>query len=93
MNVKVEEEESVYSICMHSQVTSVVFDSVTPWIVAGQFPLTMGISWQGYWSGFPCLPSGGHLDPGIEPASLKFPAMQANSLLWSHKRSLFILLT
>ena len=25
----------------------------TPWTVAGQSPLPMGLSWQEYWSGLP----------------------------------------
>ena len=41
----------------------------TPWTLARQAPLSMGISRQEYWSGLP-LPSPGDLpDPGIEPAS------------------------
>ena len=40
---------------------------VTPWTVARQTPLSMGLSRPEYWSGLPC-PSPGHLpDPGIEP--------------------------
>ena len=38
-------------------------------------PLSMGLSRQEYWSGLP-HPSPGDLpDPGIEPTSLKFPAL------------------
>ena len=41
----------------------------TPWTVAHQAPLSMGVSKQGNWSGLP-FPSPGDLpDPGIEPAS------------------------
>ena len=32
---------------------SVVSDSVTPWTVARQAPLSRGFSWQEYWSGLP----------------------------------------
>ena len=43
---------------------SVVSDSVTPWTVARQAPLSMGFSRQEYWSGLP-FPSPGDLpDPG-----------------------------
>ena len=47
----------------------------TPWNVAHQAPLSTGFSRQEYWSGSPCpfprdLPS-----PGIEPESLKSPAL------------------
>ena len=33
---------------------------VTPWTVASQAPLAMGLSWQAYWSGLP-VPSPGDL--------------------------------
>ena len=50
----------------------------TPWTVACQAPLFMGLSRQEYWSGLP-FPSPGDLpgDPGIEPRS---PVLQADSL-------------
>ena len=41
----------------------------TPWTVAHEAPLSMGVSRQEYWSGLP-FPSPGDLsDPGIEPSS------------------------
>ena len=47
-------------------------NSVIPWTVAHQAPLSMEPPRQEYWSGFP-FPSLGDLpDPGIEPTS---PAM------------------
>ena len=50
---------------------------VAPWTVACQAPLSMGFSWQEYWSGLP-FPSPGDLpDPWIKPRS---PALQADSL-------------
>ena len=56
---------------------SVVSNSVTPWTVAHQAPLSMEFSWQEYWSGLPC-PSPGYLsNPGIK---LRSPALQADSL-------------
>ena len=49
----------------------------TPWAVARQAPLSMGLSRQEHWSGQP-FPSAGDLpDPGMEPRS---PAWQAHSL-------------
>ena len=60
---------------------------VTPWNVAHQAPLSMGFSWQEYWSGFPFLPPGDLPDPGIEYMSPASPALQPNSLLLSHKGS------
>ena len=44
-------------------------DSVTPWAVACQAPLSMGFSRQEYWSGLPFPPPGDLLDPKIEPVS------------------------
>ena len=52
----------------------------TPWTVPHQAPLPMEFSIQEYWSGLPCPPPGDLPDPGIEPASLTFPAWQAGSL-------------
>jgi len=42
----------------------------TPWTVAHQAPLSIGISRQEYWSGLPFPSLGDLLDPGIEPLSL-----------------------
>ena len=49
----------------------------TPWTVAHQASLPMGITRQEYWSGL-SFPSPGNIpDPGIQPAS---PALQVDSL-------------
>ena len=40
------------------------------WAVARQTSLSMGVSRQEYWSGFPCPPPGDLPDPGLEPMSL-----------------------
>ena len=42
--------------------------------------LSMGFTRQEYWSGLPCLHPRDLPDPGIEPASLTSPAVQASSL-------------
>ena len=64
---------------------SVVSDfCVSPWTVAQQTPLSMEFSRQEYWSGLPFPPPGDLLDPGIEPTSLAFPSLQADSLPLSH---------
>ena len=56
---------------------SVVSDSVTPWNVSRQAPLSMGFPRQEYWSGL-SFPSPEDLpNSGIRPRSL---AMQADSL-------------
>ena len=51
---------------------------VSPWTVAHQAPLSMGILRQEYWSGLPCPPPGALPNPGIESWS---PALQMDSLL------------
>ena len=57
---------------------SVMSDSMTPWTVACQAPLSMEFCRQEYQSGQP-FPSPGDLpNPGIEPW---FPALQTDSLL------------
>ena len=38
-------------------------------------PVTQRFSRQEYWIGLPCPPPGGLPDPGIEPASLTYPAL------------------
>ena len=45
-------------------VTSGVSNSVTPWTVAHQAPLSVGFSKQEYWSGLPCPPPGIFLTQG-----------------------------
>ena len=52
-------------------------DSVTPWTVAHQHPLSVEFSRQEYWSGLPSPPPGDLPDPGVKPGS---PALQADSL-------------
>ena len=41
----------------------------------GQTSLSIGFSRQEYWSGLPWPPPGDLPNPGIEPASLMFPAL------------------
>ena len=63
---------------------SVMSDSVTPWTIARQAPLSMGFPRQEYWSGLP-FPSPGDIpDLGTEKASL---ALQADSLPLSYLES------
>ena len=56
-----------------------------PWTVAHQAPRSMEFSSPEYWSGWPCPPPGDLPNPGIEPASPAFPALQVDSLLLSHQ--------
>ena len=54
---------------------SVVSDSLSPWTVAHQDPLSMEFSSQEYWSGLPFPLPGDLPDPGIKSES---PALQAD---------------
>ena len=47
----------------------------TPWTVARQAPLSMGLSRQEYWRGLPGPPPGDLSDPGIKHASLNVPCI------------------
>ena len=49
----------------------------TPWTVDHQAPLSMGFSWQQYWSVLPCPSLGDLSNPGIKCRS---PALQVDSL-------------
>ena len=64
---------------------SVMFNSVTPWTVARQAPLSMEFSRQEHWSGLPFHSPGDLPNPGIKPIS---PALQAESLPLQDLRSL-----
>ena len=59
------------------EAASVLPDSVSPWTVTHQAPLSMGFSRQKYWSGLPCPSPGDLPNPGIKPRS---PSLQADSL-------------
>ena len=59
-------------------VCSAASDSVTPWTVALQAPLSMGFSRQEYWSGLPSPLPGDLPDPGIEHMSPVAPALQVD---------------
>ena len=48
--------------------------------VARQALLSMGFSRQEYWTGLPCPPPGDLPDPGMEPTSLRSPALADGSL-------------
>ena len=60
---------------MCARTHSVVSDSVTPWTVALQAPLSTQFSRQKYWSGFSFPPPGDLPDPGIELATLVSPGL------------------
>ena len=48
---------------------------MTPWTVAHQAPLSMGLSRQEYWSGLSCPPPGNLPNPGTETVSLSSLAL------------------
>ena len=52
----------------------------TLWTIAHQAPLSMGFYRQEQWSGLSCRPPWDLPDSGIEPLSLRSPALQADSL-------------
>ena len=56
---------------------SAMFNSVSPWTVARQAPLSMGFCRKEYWNGLPFRSPGDLPDPRIKPGS---PTMQADSL-------------
>ena len=60
--------------CVLSHVQLWVSNSVTPWTIAHQAPLSMGFPRQKYWSELSCLSLGDSPNPGIERASLESPS-------------------
>ena len=81
-----QNSEHVTYACMHAQLCPTLCHpwavahqaplSATPWAIACQAPLSMGFSSQEYWNGLPLPPQGiFNLDSGIEPKSLRSPAL------------------
>ena len=60
---------------MKLYVCSVTSNSLGPWTVAPQAPLSMGFSRQEYWSGLPFPPPGDLPDPEMEPTTPASPAL------------------
>ena len=56
----------------------------TPWTVACQAPLSMGLFRPEYWSGLLIPPPGDFPDPGIEPTSPVAPALAGRSFTLYH---------
>ena len=48
---------------------------MTPWTIAHQASLTMGLSRKEYWGGLPLLSSEDFLNPGVKPESLVSPEL------------------
>ena len=59
--------------CMLCQSLGHVRLCATPWTIARQAPLSMGLSRQEHWIGLPFPPPGDLPDPGVEPESLASP--------------------
>ena len=64
---------------MNMHACSVMSDSVTPWTVAHQIPLSIEFCRQEYWSGLPFPPAGDLPNPGIKPMSPVSPALAGRS--------------
>ena len=60
---------------MHAQSLSPIQLFANPWTVAGQAPLSMGLSRQEYWSALTCPWPGDLPHQGIEPMSLRSPVL------------------
>ena len=72
--VKVKSESEVAQSCLTLR---------DPMDCSCQAPLFMGFSRQGYWNGLPCPSPVDLPDPGIEPTSLRSPAL-ADAGEWIH---------
>ena len=62
-------------LLVHAKSLQFCLTLCNPWTVAHQAPLSMEFSRQEHWSGLPFPPPGDLPDPGIEPMSLKSPAL------------------
>ena len=60
---------------MHAQSLNRVQLFATPWAVACEAPLSMGLPRQAYWSGLPFSTPGDLPDPGIKLTSSVAPAL------------------
>ena len=61
----------IYVLCFCSAMSLFV----TPWTVTCKAPLSMGFSRQEYRNGLPCPSPGDLPNPGMEPVSVKSPAL------------------
>ena len=62
-------------VCMYAQLLSQVQLLATPWTVARQAPLSMGLSKQEYGSGLPFPPPENLPNPAIKPISPESSAL------------------
>ena len=70
-----------------------ISESVTPWTVAHQAPLSMEFSRQEYWSGLPFLTPWELPDPEIKPTSLASPALSGGFFTTEPQGSLSLVIT
>ena len=70
-------------LCMCAQSLSCVWLFVTPGTVARQASLSIGLSWQEYWSGLPFSPPEDLLNSGIQPAFPVTPALRWIPYHWA----------
>ena len=84
---KLTKQKSISLVGSYSYVLSHVQLTVTPWTVAHQAPLSVGILQARILGGLPFPPPGDLPDPGMEPTSLMFPALQVDSLPLSYQGS------
>ena len=76
----------VIHIVVHASVISHfshVWLFVTPWTVAHQTPLSMGLSRPEYWSGLPFPPPGALPNPGIEPGVMSYVSCIGTGAIFS----------
>ena len=76
-------------LCVHAQPPQSCSTLCDLWAIAHQASVSPGFSRQEYWSGLPCLLPGNLPNPGIEPRSPVYPALQMDSLLLSNQGSPF----
>ena len=71
----------IYYICAYAQSLNSVLLFRTPWTIAHQAPLSMGLSLQEYWSGLPFPTPGDLPNPGMEPTSPVSPTLAGGWIL------------
>ena len=76
----------LFSVCVLSR----VWLFATPWTVAHQAPLSLGLFTQEYWNGLPFPPPGDLPSPGVKPSFLCLWHWRVDSLPLHHLGSLSI---
>ena len=80
----------VQIVCVHAYMLTHVWLFVIPWAIAHQAFLSMGFSWQKYWSGLPFFFSRGSSWSGIQLKSLVFPSLAGGFLTsWAAGEALY----